>query len=162
MVRPPDLTLRAPDGSVYLRRWHLLPRNRWLTAYLHEFVGDDPDRIGLHDHEYLNLSMVLSKIGYSEEVFVHRPREGAMLPPTRVRRVRRWVPRFRLPTTAHRVRLARGADGAPVPCRSLFLGGPRIRGWGFWTRAGLRARWVPWREATGDDYTRGGDRRAGA
>src|ERR1700722_14934819 len=39
----------------FLRRWFVIPKNRWLNIYYHNFVRSDDDR-ALHDHPWANLS----------------------------------------------------------------------------------------------------------
>ena len=61
---------REPDfiiGDNYLRRWWLIPRNRWLNVYLHEFRASDDDR-ALHDHPWASCSIILRG-----EYFEHLP-----------------------------------------------------------------------------------------
>ena len=148
---------RAPDSQIggaehpYRNRWWLIPRNRWFNIYLHQFVRDDDDR-ALHDHPWLNCSIIL-RGAYTEIVFVKpplRPRDGADgLTPSTVEVARRLLrPVFRRPATAHRVTLPRDANNQPIPCWSLFLTGPTIRQWGFWCP---RGRWVHWRDFTAGD-----------
>lgn len=146
--RPPDFVIGDPSAP-YLRRWWLVPRNRFLNVYLHQFLHDDEDR-ALHDHRMMNASVPLT-IGYYEVQFAYRPRAGEPLPPTaspvKHRRPGRVYPR--LPSTAHRVVLARDADGRPLSCWSLFIGGPHVREWGFWCPHG---RWVGWRDFTAGEH----------
>src|SRR3546814_8204117 len=42
-LRKPDITIGGEDNP-YLRRWYIIPRNRWFNVYLHEFLRDDDDR----------------------------------------------------------------------------------------------------------------------
>lgn len=54
---------RAPDFLVggkenpYMKRWWLIPRNKWFNIYLHQFMRDDDDR-ALHDHPWWGPSTV--------------------------------------------------------------------------------------------------------
>lgn len=62
-IVPPSkvITLGGIDGGPprdYLKRWHLLPRNRWFNIYLHHFVHGDDDR-ALHDHPWASASLLL-------------------------------------------------------------------------------------------------------
>lgn len=134
---------RSPDfvigGTVdpYLRRWWLIPRNVVCNAYLHLFLRSDDDR-ALHDHPWVNASMVL-RGQYTEHTIsaggIHR---------RAVRAAGDVV--FRLPSAAHRVELTHG------PCWSLFLTGPRVREWGFHCPD---AGWVHWQDFTArGDYGR--------
>jgi hypothetical protein len=123
--REPDLVLG--DNSIpYLRRWWLIPRNRFFNVYLHQFLRSDEDR-ALHDHMYINLSYILEG-SYVE----HTIAQGG------VRRRRRWMAgdfRLRLPSTAHCIEI-------DVPCWTLFITGPRVREWGFHCPNG----WKHWKD----------------
>ena len=55
------------DGSEYLVRRYLLPRNKFLNIYLHKFLGSDDDR-ALHDHPWYSISCVLKG-----RLIEHRP-----------------------------------------------------------------------------------------
>src|SRR3546814_20880058 len=55
--RAPSFVIGGEDNP-YLRRWYIIPRNRWFNVYLHEFLRDDDDR-ALHDHPWVNLSILL-------------------------------------------------------------------------------------------------------
>jgi hypothetical protein len=140
-------------------RWFVIPRNRFCNVYLHNFLRDDEE--DLHDHRMINISVVLQG-EYMEQLFVKPPQSGMPLPGLTSRCVRRLRPRFRLPSTAHRVVLFK-QDNKPIPIWSLFIGLPHWRDWGFWCpgvvmtrRADGRpvhrgnARWVPWQEYIGD------------
>lgn len=126
--RPPDFVIGEP-GAPYMRRWWLIPRNKFFNVYLHHILRDDDDR-ALHDHMYVNVSVLLRGAYY--EVL---PTKGATL-----RRVLRRAGAvvFRWPSSAHRLEVA-GSD-----CWSLFITGPRVREWGFWCPKG----WVHWRDFT--------------
>jgi hypothetical protein len=146
--RKPDFIVGAanPDGA-YLHRWFVIPRNRWLNVYLHQFLRDDDDR-ALHDHPWWSASLMLGG-AYIEHTIdaggIHR-RElilaGAL--------------RFRGATHAHRIELVRGGfwlrqapDAAPtpiaLPCWTLFITGPRLRRWGFHCP---KEGWIPWESFT--------------
>lgn len=147
-------TLRAPDFIVgtkdapYLRRWYYLPRNRWFNIYLHEFRRDDEDR-ALHDHMYVNASIVLSG-GYHET----RPRStldkyarDLAAGYDAITEMRFWPPGwvlFRRPSTPHRISLLRTREGSAIPARTIFICGPRVREWGFLCPRG----WRHWAEFT--------------
>lgn len=122
--RPPDFTIWQGE-EIYLRRWWVIPRNRYFNIYLHHFMRSDDDR-ALHDHPWVNVSIVLRGC-YFEHVKDH------------------YIPRhrgvgtivFRRATLAHRVELFQGQ-----PCWSLFITGPVVRKWGFHCPKG----WVFWRD----------------
>lgn len=136
--RPPDFVV-GEAASPYLRRWWLIPRNPIFNAYLHEFRQSDDDR-ALHDHPWLNASLLLS--GFYRE---HMQDEGGP-DVERMRHAGDVI--FRRPTTAHRVELLHhiGDGGGLQPLRActLFLTGPRIRAWGFLCPKG----WRHWRDFT--------------
>ena len=114
-MRAPDLTLGR-----YLERWWLIPRNRFLNVYYHEFGASDGGDV--HDHPWVNVSVVLS--GRYREHF----HDGTSV----VRKPGHVV--FRGARTLHRIELL------SERVRTLFLTGPRARAWGFMTPQGW---WVP-------------------
>lgn len=132
------VTRRAPDFVIggeadpYMRRWWVIPRNRWFNIYLHEVLRDDDDR-ALHDHPWVNCSIVL-RGGYVEVTRKH-PAGIARAPGTMV---------FRLARELHRLKVHREIDGTVIPCWSLFITGPVVRSWGFQCPQG----WVHWRKFT--------------
>lgn len=117
----------APD---YLKRWYVIPRNRFLNIYLHRFGRSDEDR-ALHDHPWLfNASIVLD--GWLTE---HTIDAGGI--------ARRdylsggdW--RFRWGPSPHRLELS------GQYAWTLFITGPRVRNWGFH----CPDEWVPWQRFT--------------
>lgn len=149
--RMPDFVVGAdnPQGP-YLRRWWLIPRNRVLNVYLHEFLRDDDDR-ALHDHPWPWLSVLL-RGSYIE----HTIAAGGIH-----HRTRRTTGSVKLagPWRAHRVELERkvtrfiandanevvGVEDAPLPCWTLFVTGPRMRRWGFHC---ARQGWIDWARFT--------------
>ena len=134
----PDFIIWKADGTPYLRRWWLLPRNRVLNIYLHRFTGSDEDR-ALHDHPWWSLSRILSG-SYVEVLPVHQAQPGT-LDFTLFGLVRRqrhtgdWIARSA--THRHRLEIAPGTE-----CWTLFITGPVLRNWGF------HCRWsfVPWQQ----------------
>ena len=127
--RLPCRIIDGEHGEPYLERYYLAGLAGW-HAYLHRFVDSDPDR-GLHDHPWNRaVSLVLSG-GYDELRFAHAPpASGAAAPIVEPPIVRRHVRPWRLNrlrgTDYHRVVLRQGR-----PAWTLFLHGPRIKGWGF-------------------------------
>ncbi len=126
--RRADVVIGEPERP-YLKRWFVIPRNRWFNIYFHQFLRSDDDR-ALHDHPWINLSIILHG-SYVE----HTIRAGGIN-----RRKTRTVGdmALRLPTAAHRVEI----DGEP--CWTLFVTGPNVRSWGFHCPRG----WVHWRDFT--------------
>lgn len=136
--REPDLII-APDGSPYLYRWHIIPRNTKANVYFHIQVADDPAR-PLHDHPWDNTSVILS--GGYDELITDAPgleHLGSAYAPERYSRGIGDVI-HRLGATAHRLIL-------PSDVRytmTLFTTGPKYREWGFWYPDG----WKPYHEVT--------------
>ena len=118
--RAPDFHIGSPP---YLERWWIIPRNPIFNIYLHRLLRDDDPR-ALHDHPWVNCSIILR--GSYWEIM---PNE------TRLRRPGEIV--FRRATASHRLALDRGAE-----CWSLFITGPVVRVWGFHCPKG----WVPWQQ----------------
>ena len=136
--RLPCRIIDGEQGEPYLERYYVAGLGRcglrgW-HAYLHRFVDSDPDR-GLHDHPWNRaISLVLTG-GYDELRFSRPPREanaGSAIadPPLSRRHVRPWRFNFLRGRDYHRVVLRGGR-----PAWTLFLHGPRVKGWGF-LRAG--------------------------
>lgn len=132
LAREPDVVIGGPEDP-YLRRWWVIPRNRWFNIYLHQFRRSDDDR-ALHDHPWINCSILLEGL-YQEHWETWR--HGEL-----VRSGRRYLSAgdvaFRLPSAAHRIELVAG------PVWTLFLTGPRVREWGFLCPQG----WKHWQEFT--------------
>jgi hypothetical protein len=124
--RPPDEII----GDSYLRRWHVIPRNRFFNIYLHHFVGNDPGR-ALHDHPWHNATVVL-KGGYAEEQY---DEDGEIF---RGRLYSRgWIV-LRSAGFAHRIVKVKPNTW------TLFFTGPWKRDWGFYEGD----HWIHWREYT--------------
>lgn len=137
--RNPDFIVGADDpAGPYLRRWFLIPRNRFFNVYLHQFLRDDDDR-ALHDHPWLSCSVILDG-GYVEHTIarggIHRRQE---MPVGTVRFMRaRHAHRVELltlltkdtPLTRALIRHDFPAEHT-IRCWTLFITGPRIRRWGF-------------------------------
>ena len=118
--RPPDLII----GDNYLHRSYVIPRNKLLNVYLHQFHGNDDDR-ALHDHPWYSLSFLLKG-----EVKEHGLNRKRLIP---------WLlPVFRSAKFSHRLELVKG------PATTLFITGPVIRHWGFHCPSG----WIPWEQFT--------------
>lgn len=119
-----------------LFRWAHLPR-----VYVHKFMRSDDERAP-HNHPWWFVSLVLR--GHYLE-YNDRP------PNPHVRK--RFSVGFRGLDTFHRVALPNGhryvGNGrykyGPIPCWTLVVTGPDVRGWGFRCPSGV----VPWREFDG-------------
>ena len=112
------------DGSDYLIRRYLLPRNKFLNIYLHKFLGSDDDR-ALHDHPWYSISCVLKG-----RLIEHRS-DGS------TREIRRGKIAIRSPRFQHRIELPGGETA-----KTLFITGPVVRTWGFVCPQG----WISWNE----------------
>lgn len=135
--RPPNFVVGADDpAGAYLRRWYLIPRNRFFNIYLHNFLRDDDDR-ALHDHPWHWASLLL--LGSYIE---HTVAAGGVQH-TNVRLA--GSIKCAGPKAAHRVALWRTLQGNPAPCWTLFITGPRVRDWGF--HCPLQG-WIPWQRFT--------------
>jgi hypothetical protein len=124
--RPPDFVI----GNDYLRRWWVIPRNRFFNIYLHNIRHSDDDR-ALHDHPWWNLTIIL-KGGYLEVLPTGRKarRAGSII--------------LRRATALHRLEVRDQQEAW-----TLFLTGPVIRDWGFACPQG----WIPWRQFVDPDNT---------
>jgi hypothetical protein len=157
LSRTPDFVIGNP-AEPYLKRWYIIPRNRYFNIYLHQILRSDDDR-ALHDHPWWNVSFIL-KGGYWEHCRMVSPFDGGYDV------IRKWrAPGSivcRRATAAHRLELfiedrtysiRRDPDGMmrahhakhPRPCWSLFITGPKVREWGFLCPKG----WRHWREFIG-------------
>lgn len=143
--------------SAYLSRWYLLgapfmpdgshpfdehgdPRpgiqdpDRPFAVYLHKFHRGDED-LELHNHPWRwSVALVLSG-GYREERRRGAPEKGGWV---FVREVRPPAINLIHHDTFHRVTLLEKTAW------SIFVAGPREKGWGFWNRSS--GVFTPWRE----------------
>lgn len=128
--RPPDFIV-GDEPRPYLRRWWVIPRNRFFNVYLHQFLRSDDDR-ALHDHRYVNISYLLEG-SYVEHTIaqggVHHQKQYCA-----------GDVRLRLPTTAQPHR------GRPAVLDSIYYGAAHIRKWGFHCPRG----WMHWKEFVDD------------
>lgn len=129
--RPADEIITANnEGSQYLHRWHLIPKNRLLNIYLHRFIG--PDQRVMHDHPWLSLAYHLQ--GWFDETYIRLHGKFCYVPLNRRIHKGQWT--YRNSEFLHY--LVPGPAGA----WTIFITGPTIRKWGFLTDQG----WKPWRE----------------
>jgi hypothetical protein len=112
--RLPAREIRGEHGEPYLERYSLFGLCGW-RAYIHRFRASDPDR-GLHDHPWdWSISLILSG-SYREVRFGE---EARALRPGCINRI--------LGHDFHRILLDHGQEAW-----TLFVHGPRVKGWGFW------------------------------
>jgi hypothetical protein len=117
--RRPCRFIDGEHGEPYLERYYLFGVLGW-HAYLHRFVDSDPDR-GLHDHPWDRAVSLVLAGGYDEI----RPLAGDP-DLTCTRTLRPWRLNRLSGSDFHRVVLRSGR-----PAWTLFLHGPRVKGWGF-------------------------------
>lgn len=131
----PDASFTIPrlDGTIYMRRWFVIPRNRFFNIYLHEYLADDEDR-ALHDHPWWSASLCL----VGDLIEVYRPVANHRCEMTRVIEGGSLV--LRSAAFSHRLEVP------VVGAITLFVTGPKLRTWGFWCRKG----WMDWRTFVGD------------
>ena len=145
--RAPDFVIGGADDP-YLRRWWIIPRNRFFNIYLHQFLRDDDDR-ALHGHPWAFNVSILLRGGYVEVAPAYMPlyHDYVGTTPTVRRRCRIGIPCFRFGSAPHRVELLRDEAGRVLPVWTLFITGPNVRQWGFYCPHG----WRHWRDFTADD-----------
>jgi hypothetical protein len=120
--RPPDYIV-GDISDPYLKRWWIVPRNKYLNIYLHHFLRSDDDR-ALHDHMYDNVSILLHG-AYNEQKTNGK------------RYIKAPNIIFRKAATLHRIELIDNCS-----TWTLFITGPRYREWGFSCPQG----WRPWQK----------------
>jgi hypothetical protein len=126
--RPPDFIIGGEDDP-YMRRWWIIPRNKWFNIYLHEFLHSDEDR-ALHDHPWVNMSILLEGTYWEHTISyggVHKVKQYS------AGDIKCRGPRF-----AHRIEIKE-------PCWTLFITGPVVREWGFHC---AEAGWRHWKKFT--------------
>lgn len=135
---PDPITGEVTYEPQLIRRF-LIPRNPWLNIYLHHVLRSDDDR-ALHDHPWWSISFLLR--GHLYEVYTETPSDG---PKNYRQRKLPWLrPVLRRPETAHRLMAPPLVKHSPW---TLFITGPRIRGWGFWCKdKSMKPYHVPWQE----------------
>ncbi len=124
--RDPDFVVGSKE-SPYLRRWWVIPRNRFFNIYLHQILRDDDDRV-LHDHPWLNVSVLLQGSYVEVKILAGGVNE--------IKLYERGHVIFRRARSAHRLKIDAGC------CWSLFITGPVVRPWGFHCPKG----WRHWKE----------------
>jgi hypothetical protein len=113
--------INGPDQKPYLERYHLLCLPFNYRLYLHRFVASDPGR-GLHNHPWKHaLSFLLC--GEYEET---RMRSAIADNELETRRLGAGRLNFINGSVFHRVNIRENSE-----CWSLFLHGPKAKGWGF-------------------------------
>ena len=111
-----------PVERPFLRRWLVIPKNRLLNIYFHQFVANDEDR-ACHCHPWINFSYVV------DGQYIEHTIAAGGVHHKEVIKAGHW--KFRWATDAHRVELIDGR-----PSWSLFITGPVMRTWGFHCASG--------------------------
>lgn len=124
--RDPDFIV-GEKSDPYLRRWWIIPRNKYFNIYLHNMLRDDSDV--LHDHPWWSLSFVLSD-GLVEN-YVSVPPNGER----KQRTIKQGTFVWRSSIFAHQLVVVK-------PAWTIFMTGPVIREWGFWCPRG----WKHWKD----------------
>lgn len=133
--RTPYLHLFHADGTPYMERYWLL-ESRWLSIKLHWIATADYDR-HMHDHPWWFASLILRGWYVEERPMFKEPsfdRDGYERSHIDVRRAGSFA--FRKLGARHRI-----CSVSLGGVWTLFINGPKARGWGFHTEEG----WVHWR-----------------
>lgn len=144
-ARRPCRVIHGPNDEPYLERYFLFSM-LGVTAYLHRFVASDPER-GLHDHPWgWSLSWILDGTYYEERLTEVDGKdhhvEFRLRTPGQFNRLRG--------DDFHRIILRRYSE----PVWTLFIHGPRRKGWGFVTFRDYRAGGGIFRGPIQTPYTR--------
>lgn len=131
-------------GAPYMRRWKF--GFDWTPGFrLHHILRSDADR-ELHDHPFGFISFIL-RGGYYEYRPVRKSESVILLGHDRLPILeRRWYGPgsivVRRAEDLHRLELATGPEGRPIPTWTFVLRTRYWREWGFLTSTG----WITWRE----------------
>lgn len=126
------------DGSLYMRRFYLIPKwFRRLTGrgiFIHHIFRSDEDRAP-HNHPWRFLTIMLAG-RYVEHFYTYHGDHRHSVVTYNFMRFGRWL--YRRATDTHRVFMDR-------PCWTLVFVGKTTQRWGFWTDKG----WVYWKDYLG-------------
>lgn len=146
--REPDFLIGPSDEDPYMKRWWVIPRNRFFNIYLHHMLHDDDDRAA-HDHPWWSLSLCIDGVIDEHELIpLEDPRyaDGMHVIDENFMCWQRNLIvegdfKWRGKNYAHRLTLPKGEAW------TLFITGPVIRTWGFHCPKG----WVPWKDFVNSD-----------
>lgn len=140
--RPADFVIGGNENP-YMRRWWVIPRNKWFNIYLHNVLRSDDPR-ALHDHPFGNLSILIAG-SYTEVTHAIFDLDGSPVISLGVNRkvMTAGAFKFRRAATSHRLEIDNG------PCWTFFITGPRVREWGFDCPKG----WKHWKAFAAKDET---------
>jgi len=141
----PDFLIGPNREDPYMRRWWIIPRNKFFNIYLHHMRHDDDDRAP-HDHPWWSLSLCLQ--GHIRELQLIQDddlnewdyREGRDRyignQTFRENNIYAGDWKWRSSTYAHFLKLPNG------DAWTLFITGPNVRTWGFHCPKG----WLEWKK----------------
>ena len=130
--RKPDFLIGPDKNDPYMKRWWIIPRNKFFNIYLHNMLHDDDDRAA-HDHPWWSLSLCLD--GHiRERQLVGKGEDGHQY--FQINEINKGDWKWRSSSYAHILQLPKG------PAWTLFITGPKMFEWGFHCPKG----WIPWRE----------------
>jgi hypothetical protein len=135
--RSPDFVIGGEERP-YLRRWFLIPKNRFFNIYLHHICRSDDDR-ALHNHPWINLSILLrgAYLEVTPKGTIMRLRGDFILRGTQARHRLQLLSPLSVPPFLKTYPLA-------FETWTLFITGPWMRPWGFDCPQGF----VPWQDFT--------------
>ena len=117
----------------YMRRMPLIPRNRLFNIYLHCYTGPDNRDEGMHDHPWHSISFRLR----GEELYEWRPMHAKGFAERCTFIGGHGAKLVKLPRIVfRRARSLHAISSGTWPVWTLFLTGPVVRKWGFFTREG--------------------------
>lgn len=128
--RQPDFLIGPDPQDPYMRRWWIIPRNKFFNIYLHHMRHDDDDRAP-HDHPWWSLSLCLQgHIQEMEYILGTSPQEFKQ------NDIYKGGWKWRGTEFAHFLKLPDG------DAWTLFITGPNVRTWGFHCPKG----WLEWKK----------------
>jgi len=129
----PKIIYRDDINNIYLKRYYIIPNNKYFNVYIHKFYSSDFDK-HLHDHPWWNISILLTG-SYLEHVpkdynkwIKNESREEIVL------KRYPFIPIWRSAYYIHKIELVNNE-----PIWTLFITGPVIRNWGFFCPTSWRA-----------------------
>lgn len=144
--REPDFLIGPSEDDPYMRRWWIIPRNRWFNIYMHHMLHDDDDRAP-HDHPWWSLSLCLRGVIKEHQMFYREvpipesELDVRVFQHFTVNWIKKGQWKFRDKNYVHRLELPFG------DAWTLFITGPNVRTWGFHCPKGF----VPWRKFVAAD-----------
>jgi len=132
LKRFPCVTVVDEPGVQFLKRYYII-KTKFFSVYIHQILRDDD--ADMHDHPWPFVVVIL-KQGYREVM------------PTQTKIRKRFAVFGHLPSCSHRIELIDNQ-----PSWSLVMMGPKVREWGFHTKAG----WVSFKKYLNKQLSKGCD-----